>query len=104
MRSRYTAFATGAVDYLWRTLHPDHPDRQRPMDAWRLELRRYCRQTRFLGLQVRQATDRDASGAATVTFHARLFQAGRDMSFTERSTFRNDGTGWRYLSGDMLRE
>ena len=27
MRSRYSAFALREVAYLWKTLHPDHPDR-----------------------------------------------------------------------------
>ena len=39
---------------------------------------------------------------ARVLFHARVTRLGKDMSFVERSEFRHDGTGWRYLSGTAL--
>ncbi len=101
MRSRYTAFATGHAEHLWRTLHPDHPDRRVPKDELLIELRRTCRTHRYLGLEVREVAASDAQGLAHVTFAARVFHQGRDLSFAERSAFRHDGTGWRYLSGTL---
>ena len=44
----------------------------------------------------------DTTGTAEVLFHARVFEKGLELSFVERSQFRHDGTGWRYLSGDAL--
>ena len=38
MRSRFSAFALGETEYLWRTLHPEHPDRVRGHDALVAEL------------------------------------------------------------------
>lgn len=99
MRSRYVAFATGRVEHLWRTLHPDHADRARPKDEVLLSLRRACRLQRFLGLTVLDAAPPDEMGLARVLFHARVFESGRDLSFVECSRFRHDGTGWRYLDG-----
>lgn len=99
MRSRYSAFATGAVEHLWRTLHPSHPDRARPRDEVLLELRRACRKQRFMGLVVIESAPPDAGGMARVLFCARVFEAGRDLSFVELSRFAHDGEGWRYLDG-----
>ena len=99
MRSRYSAFALGEVGYLWRTLHPLHPDRSRPEAKVLGELRAVCRTFKYPGLEVLQTSGPDADGRAWVTFHARVFESGRDRSFRERSEFRHDGTGWRYVAG-----
>ena len=101
MRSRYTAYATGAVEHLWRTLDAEHPDRAGDQAAWLLELRPYCRRMKFLGLTVSASTPPDAEGVASVTFAVRLFESGADRSFGERSLFRHDGTGWRYWRGTV---
>ncbi|HEX8434907.1 YchJ family protein [Archangium sp.] len=103
MRSRYSAFALGEVEYLWRTLHPEHPDRARPKDELLRELRAVARGHKYPRLHV---LDRwqppDTTGTALVLFHARVFETGKDRSFVERSEFRHDGTGWRYLAGEGL--
>ncbi len=101
MRSRYAAFATGHAEHLWRTLDASHPDRARDTAEVMLELRRNCRTHRYLGLEVREASGADGTGLAHVTFHVRVFSAGRDRSFSERSAFRHDGTGWRYVGGEL---
>ena len=33
-------------------------------------------------------------------FLARLFRAGKEHSFVERSDFLHDGAGWRYVGGE----
>ena len=101
MRSRYTAFATGAVDHLLRTLDAAHEDCQRDAALVRRELSRACRLSRWRGLTVLGSTPPDGQGVATVTFRVRLFQSGRDLSFEECSSFRHDGTGWRYWQGEL---
>jgi SEC-C motif domain protein len=103
MRSRYSAFALREVEYLWRTLHPEHPDRSRPKEEVLRELRAVASGHKYPRLSV---LDRDLPaderGTAVVLFHARVFEKGKDRSFVERSEFRHDGTGWRYLSGEAL--
>jgi SEC-C motif-containing protein len=99
MRSRYSAFALRDVDYLWRTLHPEHPDRARPRDEVLRELRAVASGHQYPRLHVLDRRPPDASGTAQVLFYARIFERGKDRSFVERSDFRHDGTGWRYLSG-----
>jgi|LakMenEpi03Aug12_release.lakeMendotaPanAssembly.Ray.scaffolds.fasta_scaffold1219788_2 SEC-C motif-containing protein len=100
MRSRFTAFAVGDGDYLWRTLHPDHPDRAIPRDVWLATMRRETRDNRYLGLKVLGASE--AGDRATVTFLARIMRHARDASFGERSLFARTSDGWLYLSGETL--
>ncbi len=102
MRSRYSAFALKEVEYLWRTLHPDHPDRARPQEELLRELRATATRLKYPRLHVLDRRPPDASGMAQVLFYARIFESGKDRSFIERSDFRHDGTGWRYLSGVAL--
>ena len=100
MRSRYSAFALREVEYLWRTLHPGHPDRARPKEEVLRELRAVAGSHRYPGLRVLDSRPPDETGTARVLFHARVFERGKDRSFVERSEFRHDGTGWRYLRGE----
>jgi SEC-C motif-containing protein len=102
MRSRYSAFALKEVEYLWRTLHPEHPDRARPKEDLLRELRASATRHKYPRLHVLDRRPPDASGTAQVLFYARIFESGKDRSFLERSDFRHDGTGWRYHSGVAL--
>ncbi len=99
MRSRFAAFARADVDYVYRTLHPDHPDRAAPEAAVRRALAEGARAHRYMGLTVLDARGPDADGVAQVLFHARIFEKGRDRSFTECSDFARHDGGWRYLRG-----
>lgn len=99
MRSRYAAFALKEVAYLWRTLHPEHPDRARPEAEVLRELRAFTSTHKFPELRVLGYQPPDESGTARVLFHAKVFESGKDRSFLELSDFRHDGTGWRYLTG-----
>jgi SEC-C motif-containing protein len=103
MRSRYSAFALREVEYLWRTLHPQHPDRARPKEELLRELRAVASGHKYPRLHVLdRSLPPETTGRAQVLFYARVFETGKDRSFVERSEFRHDGTGWRYLSGDSL--
>jgi SEC-C motif domain protein len=102
MRSRYSAFALKEVDYLWRTLHPAHPDRARPPEDFVRELRAQTSAFKYPRLHVLDRHLVDPGATAVVLFYARVFQAGQDRSFVERSEFQHDGTGWRYLRGRGL--
>ena len=68
MRSRYSAFARGEVDYLINT----HPQPSLSESERRLALHQACRQTRWLGLTVLAVSGggpEDLDG--TVRFEAR---------------------------------
>lgn len=96
-RSRYAAFALGEIDYLIRTLHPDHIDLALPEDVLRSTLGSACREHRYTGFEILEVTLTEAHG--TVKFRARVFRRGVDLSFVELSRFEKvDGT-WRYKDG-----
>ena len=89
MRSRYSAFAKGEVDYL---LHSHDPTESRRA------LRQACRQTRWLGLRVLRVTGgglKDREG--TVQFEAR-FHGGvlKETSLFHRRDGDVDGD-WFYV-------
>jgi SEC-C motif-containing protein len=99
MRSRYSAYALKEVGYLWKTLHPNHTDRGRPEADVVREMRAFVQRHNYTGLVVMDRRPPDEHGVAQVLFFAKVFERGKDRSFVERSDFRHDGTGWRYLSG-----
>jgi SEC-C motif-containing protein len=99
MRSRYSAFALGLVDYLTDTLSSDHPERADPDNARAIAQARAGH--RFLGLTILDATAEGDRG--TVLFRARIFARGVDRSFTERSRFRREHGAWRYEGGDIAK-
>lgn len=93
MRSRYSAFALGLGDYLWRTWHP----RTRPADV---ELD----DTVWTGLEildVEDGSERDQEGVVEFVAHYRSGRRGGTMR--ERSRFERRGGRWLYLNGEHLR-
>ena len=88
MRSRYSAYVLGLIDYLLATWHPSTA----PGD---LELQ----PVKWLGLEVRHA---EMTGdAGVVEFVARCKVGGRAERMEETSRFvRQDGR-WLYIDGDV---
>jgi SEC-C motif-containing protein len=74
MRSRYSAFACGDADYLFRTWHP----RTRPADTGGID---------------------DDRGE--VEFTARFVSEGRTDAMHERSRFERRRGRWVYVDGDV---
>ncbi|EAU74739.1 YchJ family protein [Synechococcus sp. RS9916] len=98
MRSRYTAFVLGDVDYLIAT----HLDPEAPLERRRRELRNSCRKTRWLGLEIEAVEAggiQDVEG--TVTFKASFSEGGHRHSLQEVSLFerrsRDLNGEWVYL-------
>lgn len=98
MRSRYSAYALGLVDYVMATTHPDGPHHGRY--GQRDEIEQFCRTTSFDGLEVLESSTDGDDGM--VAFRATLSQAGRDASFGERSRFHRLDGRWLYHSGDRI--
>lgn len=89
MRSRYTAYARGEVDYLVATHAPEtrDPDLRRNVAAW-------AAAARFTKLEV------VGHDETTVTFVAHYIEGGVTRVMSERSRFREDPElGWLYESG-----
>ena len=94
MRSRYSAFARGDIDYLLAT----HPELDVPAQQRRRSLERNCRQTRWLGLTVLAVSaggPRDLEG--TVQFEAR-YRGGvlKETSLFARRN-RDPAGDWLYI-------
>ena len=86
MRSRYSAYVLGLIDYLLATWHPSTAPGE-------LELQ----PVKWLGLEVRHA---EAAGdAGVVAFVARCRVAGRAERMHEISRFVREEGRWRYIDG-----
>ncbi|WP_250657833.1 YchJ family protein [Alkalimarinus coralli] len=102
MRSRYTAYALGKVDYLIATWHPT---KQQELD--KASLRQSAESTEWLRLQVISSQQQGERG--TVEFNAYFKE--RDASGSsegkeiqglhEVSRFEKVGNQWFYLDGDV---
>ena len=90
MRSRYSAFVKGEVDYLLAT----HPEPQLNAAERRRALRESCRLTRWLGLTILQTSAGGVSDVqGTVQFEARY----RGGVLRETSLFERREGRWCYI-------
>lgn len=90
MRSRYSAFATGRVDYIIKTTHRENPMFEKNRAKWRLDLALYCREVEFEKLEVGAIADNK------VTFTVYVKQHGDSFSLTETSEFAFEQDKWWY--------
>lgn len=98
MRSRYTAYATGDVAYLQRTLAPEH---RAGFDV--TDVSAGMKTTQWLGLEILDTVDGGADDrTGIVEFVARFRAQGRIQALHERSRFRRDEAGgsWVYVDGE----
>jgi SEC-C motif-containing protein len=91
MRSRYSAFVLGLLDYLRDTWHPS----TRPAD-----LQTMPAGLRWLGLEVRRHATQDADHAI-VEFVARSKLGGKAERLHETSRFVREEGRWFYVDGDI---
>lgn len=99
MRSRYSAYVLGDVDWLRHTWHPSTCPADLAPDTG----------TRWLGLAVKAHAQQDETHAE-VEFVARYKVGGRAWRLHERSRFVREARGageaprWLYVDGEMLGE
>lgn len=93
MRSRYSAYARGDSDHIFRTWHP----RTRPADVTTHE---------DLGWEGLEVVDTRAGGAedseGEVEFRARYRVGSQQAVLHERSTFTRRAGRWVYVDGQDL--
>ena len=93
MRSRYTAYCEGAVEYLLETTAADRRASLSPE-----ALRTYCAGLRGVSLEILET---EAGGpddlTGTVTFRARLRSRGRPFEQVEKSLFEREEGRWVYV-------
>lgn len=89
MRSRYSAYALGSMDYVRDTWHP----RTRPHDL------QHDTETKWLGLEIRRHAA--AGNEAVVEFAARYKLNGRAQRMHETSRFVREQGRWFYVDGSF---
>ena len=97
MRSRYTAFVRGNVDYLIHTLAPD---KRTEKDSE--ELTKTINNTQWLALTIintQKGKKNDSTGI--VEFEA-IYKGSKIGQLHERSLFRKIDGQWFYIYGDIL--
>jgi SEC-C motif-containing protein len=96
MRSRFSAYALGKVQYLIETTAEAE---RAALDAEELAV--YCKAVRCVGLKI---VAREAGGpgdeTGTVKFHASLQVNGKRNLHIELSRFVREEGRWRYVDGD----
>ena len=98
MRSRYTAYTVGDIDYIRRTMHKS------AIHTFDEEAsRRWSREAEWHGLEikaVRQGEPEDREGE--VEFVAAYVQDGEECFHHERATFKKEGQKWYYVDGEYV--
>ena len=88
MRSRYSAYLLGLIDYLLATWHPSTAPGELELSP-----------VKWLGLEVRHAAS--IGDAGVVEFVARCRDAGRAQSIHEISRFVREDWRWYYIDGEI---
>lgn len=97
MRSRYTAFSLGTVDYLIDTTAPE---KRSPEDE--AILTEQVKYTNWLGLDIIVTEDGQADDTTgMVEFSARFEADDQSGTLHERSNFRQENGQWFYVDGEV---
>jgi SEC-C motif-containing protein len=96
MRARYAAFATGAIDFL---LESHHPDTVKAVS--RVGIEAWSRGTEWLGLTiVDTALGGEEDETGVVEFTARFKMKGHVETHRERSRFGKLDGRWYFIDGE----
>ena len=92
MRSRYSAYVQGNIDYLSKTLAPEAVEGFNPDDA-----KEWSSAALWQGLEVRRVTLDNDTGS--VEFVAKFKLQGRSQYHHELANFRQVEGVWKYVDG-----
>ena len=97
MRSRYSAFVFGLVDYLFETTHPSHRSK-----TLKEEIAFTCKALAWTNLEVLSMWQGGLSDkVGKVSFRASYVQEGKEGVHTEHSRFKRFGKAWMYVDGEV---
>jgi SEC-C motif-containing protein len=97
MRSRYSAYAVGAIDYLVETVAPEARH-----DLDRASLETWARDSKWTGLDIVETSEgQPGDKTGIVEFIARFTRENAPQSHHERAVFRYDEPGhrWYFVDG-----
>lgn len=97
MRARYSAFVTGAIDFIVSSTH----SRTRK-DVDRSFIREWSENSTWRGLQILETKEINEN-KAYVSFDAQYTQHGKDENHREKSLFEREQGQWRFVTGDELK-
>jgi len=96
MRSRYSAYVCGEIDYLSESLHPDHRG-----DHDVAATRRWAENADWLGLEIRSTSaGREGDDTGEVEFIVSYRDDGVVRNHHEMSRFKKESGHWYYVDGD----
>jgi len=97
MRSRYSAFVFGLVDYLYETTHPNYRAKNLKVD-----IASTCKSLAWTRLEVMETWQGgEGDKVGKVTFRASFVQEGKEGLHTEYSRFKRFGKAWMYVDGEV---
>ena len=97
MRSRYTAFCQGHIDYLIATLHPD---KRTPSN--RAELTKSINNIQWLSLTVINTNKGKKNDSVGYVEFEAVYRVNEPKQLHERSQFIKTDGKWFYVEGDIL--
>ena len=96
MRSRFTAYATGAVQHIIATTHPTSPHQMTDLVRWRIDIHAFSHRTEFVSLTIHDTGIDGMQG--WVRFTAELAVGDMVQPMHEHSIFYKVGQRWLYHS------
>lgn len=98
MRARYTAFATGAVDFLIDSHHTSTRGKLK-----RKDLEDWSKNSVWQGLEILASQDGGSEqNQGTVTFRARYTKLGKETVHEEHAKFEREDGAWRFVDGGPI--
>ncbi|HEV8429599.1 MAG TPA: YchJ family protein [Pyrinomonadaceae bacterium] len=97
MRARYSAFVTGAIDFI---VSSTHSRTRKEIDL--PFIREWSETSTWRGLEIFE-TKVVNENKAFVSFEARFTQKGEDLEHREKSLFEREEGQWRFVTGDELK-
>jgi SEC-C motif-containing protein len=97
MRSRYSAYVKGAIDYLIDTVLPE----QR-FDLDRKSVQEWSESAEWKGLEVKNSSGGEADSKGKVEFVARFRQGGLEHTHHEIGRFKRRDGKWYYVDGKVI--
>lgn len=100
MRSRYSAYATGAVDYINKTNDPKTSDQFDDASA-----KKWSENSEWTGLDVlstEEGTEKDTKGVVEFIAHYKDKESGTEVNHHEIGTFRKEKGQWLFVDGRVV--
>jgi SEC-C motif domain protein len=97
MRARYSAFVTGAIDFI---VSSTHSRSRNEVDISFIS--DWSKNSTWQGLEILEAKDVNEN-KAFVSFEARFTQNEQEQRHREKSLFEREDGDWRFVTGDELK-